>query len=557
MHRIRTKQILLLIVSSLLACSVWSAAPPEAANVAPDIDARLAKFRPVDMPFDHAALNVRERKLVDKLIDACQLLDTIYWHQSDIEGWELVNALKDSTRARDVDLRRLLTINGSRYDLIREHAPFVGNQPRPPGAELYPHDLTKAEVEKYVQAHPEQRAAIYSPFTVVRRDGPRLETVPYHVAYEKWLTPAAKALREAASFSDDEAFAKFLRLRADALLTDDYFQSDVAWISLVDPKFDLIFAPYETYLDDLLGVKASYGAAVLIRNEEESRKLQVYQKYESDIQAALPLPAQDRPSKQGKRSPMEVMNSPYRAGDLRHGYQAVADNLPNDPRIHEQYGSKKIFFKNFMDARVKFVILPIANKLLLPDQAALASADGYLTTTLMHEISHGLGPAYARTSNGRRDIREAIGSDFSGLEEAKADIVGLFGLKWLVDHKAVSANNLNGYYASFVAGTLRTVRFGVAEAHGRAQMMEFNFLSERGAIRWDEAAARYAIDFAKMPDAVAALAKELLEQEATGDSARTRAWYSKYGSMPAQLSKALEATSDIPVDIDPVSAFEQ
>jgi hypothetical protein len=540
----------------LVTGSGWSAAP-ELPNVAPDIAARLAKFRPVDMPFDRHQLTERDRKLFDKLVEACQLLDTIYWHQSDIQGWDLFNALKDSTRARDADLRRLLTINGSRFDLIREHEPFVGNQPRPPGAELYPHDLTKAEVEKYVQAHPEQRAAIYSPFTVVRRDGPRLETVPYHVAYEKWLTPAAKALRDAASFSNDEAFAKYLRLRADALLTDDYFQSDVAWISLVDPKFDLIFAPYETYLDDLLGVKTSYGAAVLIRNEEESRKLQTYQKYEADIQAALPLTAEDRPSKQGKRSPMEVMNSPYRAGDLRHGYQAVADNLPNDPRIHEQYGSKKIFFKNFMDARVKFVILPIANKLLQEDQATLASADGYLTTTLMHEISHGLGPAFARTSSGRRDIREAIGGEFSGLEEAKADIVGLYGLKWLTERNAVPPGNLNGYYASFVAGILRTVRFGVAEAHGRAQMMEFNFLSERAVIRWDAGASRYSIDFGKMPDAIAALSKELLEQEATGDSARVHAWFAKYGSMPAELSKALEATADIPVDIDPVSAFEQ
>ncbi len=541
----------------LLTSSSALAAAPEPASVAPDIEARLAKFRPVDMPFDRTTLSARERQLVDQLVEACQLLDVIYWHQSDIEGWNLFNALKDSTRTRDADLRRLLTINGSRYDLIREHEPFVGTQPRPPGAELYPHDLTKAEVEKYVQAHPEQRAAIYSPYTVVRRDGSRLETIPYHVAYEKWLTPAAKALREAARFADDPAFAKFLKLRADALLTDDYFPSDVAWISLVDPKFDLIFAPYETYLDDLLGVKTSYGAAVLIRNEAESRKLQTFQKYEADIQAALPLAPEDRPSKEGKHSPMEVMNSPYRAGDLRHGYQAVADNLPNDPRIHEQYGSKKIFFKNFMDARVQFVILPIAKKLLPENQAALASADGYLTTTLMHEISHGLGPAYSRTASGRRDIREAIGSEFSGLEEAKADIVGLFGLKWLIDHKALPAENLDGYYASFVAGIFRTVRFGVAEAHGRAEMMVFNFFSERGAIAWDDKAQRYAIDFAKMPNAIAALAKELLEQEATGDAARVHNWFEKYGAMPAQLAKALEATADIPVDIDPVSAFEQ
>jgi hypothetical protein len=234
----------------------------------------------------------------------------------------------------------------------------------------------------------------------------------------------------------------------------------------------------------------------------------------------------------------------------------VADNLPNDPRIHEQYGSKKIFFKNYMDARVNFVILPIAKKLLLDEQAALASADGYLTTTMMHEISHGLGPAFARTSSGRRDIREAIGAEFSGLEESKADIVGLLGLKWLVDRQALPADKLNGYYSSFVAGILRTVRFGVAEAHGRGQMMEFNFFSERGALHWDESAQRYRIEFDKMPDAVAALAKELLEQEATGDAQRVHAWFDKYGTMPPQLSKALETTSDVPVDIDPVMALE-
>ena len=185
-------------------------------------------------------------------------------------------------------------------------------------------------------------------------------------------------MREAAKLSVDPAFAKFLRLRADALLSDDYFESDLAWLDLKDPKFDIIFAPYETYLDGLLGVKGSYGAAVMIRNEEQSKKLALFQKYVPDIQDALPLAAEDRPSKQGLQTPMEVMDTPFRAGDLRHGYQAVADNLPNDPRIHEQKGSKKIFFKNFMDARVTYVILPVAHKLMREDQAAKASAEGYL-----------------------------------------------------------------------------------------------------------------------------------------------------------------------------------
>jgi hypothetical protein len=525
--------------------------------IAPDLATEVAKFKPVRMPFDSSKLTPRERQMVGKLVEACQFLESIYWRQSDPEGLKLYHALAGSTVQRDVQLRRFLRINGSRFDLIRNNAPFVGTSPWPPGRNLYPEDLTKEEFDRYVAAHPDQKAALYDPFTIVRRKGAELVAIPYHVAYREWLDPATKALRAAAALSDDPAFAKFLRTRADALLTDNYFDSDIAWVSLENPKFDVIFAPYETYLDDLLGVKTSYGAAVLIRNDEESRKLDVFQKYVPDIQDSLPLAPEDRPSKRGHLSPMEVMDAPYRAGDLRHGYQAVADNLPNDPRIHEQKGSKKIFFKNFMDARVNYVILPVAKRLLRADQAALASADGYLASTMMHEISHGLGPAFARTSAGQRDIREAIGPSYSGLEEAKADIVGLYGLKWLVDRGNLPKDKLRGYYASEVAGIFRTVRFGVAEAHGRAEIMEFNFYLERGVIARDAASGRYAIDFDRMPDAVAALAKELLEQEATGDRARVEAWFAKYGSMPPELTRALEAASDAPVDIDPIFAFPE
>ncbi len=525
--------------------------------IAPDLEAQAAKFKPVRMPYDAARLTERERQMVAKLVEACQSLESIYWRQSDPEGLKLYHALAGSADPRDKVLRRFLRINGSRFNLINNNAPFVGTAPWPPGRALFPADLTHEEFDKYVAAHPAEKAALYDPWTVVRRKGTGLEAIPYHVAYRRWLDPAVKALREAADLSDDPAFAKFLRLRAASLLTDNYFESDLAWVSLENPKFDIIFAPYETYLDDFLGVKTSYGAAVLIRNEVESRKLDVFQKYVPDIQDSLPLAPEDRPSKRGRLSPMEVMDTPYRAGDLRHGYQAVADNLPNDPRIHEQKGSKHIFFKNFMDARVNYVILPMAQRLFRSDQASLPSAEGYLATTMMHEISHGLGPAFARVSGSRRDVREAIGPLYSGLEEAKADIVGLYGLKWLVNHGDLPAAKLNGYYASELAGIFRTVRFGVAEAHGRAEIMEFNFFSERNVIRRDAATGRYAIEFAVMPDAVAALAKELLEQEATGDRARVEAWFAKYGTVPPELTKSLESASDVPVDIDPISSIPE
>jgi hypothetical protein len=253
---------------------------------------------------------------------------------------------------------------------------------------------------------------------------------------------------------------------------------------------------------------------------------------------------------------MEVMDAPFRAGDLRHGYQAVADNLPNDPRIHEKKGSKKIFFKNFMDARVNDIILPLARRIMRTDQALQASADGCLTAVMMHEISHGLGAAYARREGKQMDIREAIGPVYPGLEEAKADVVGMFGLQWQVEHGALPKTRLPGYYASYVAGIFRTVRFGTAEAHGRAEMMEFNYLAEQKAIIRG-VSGRYIIDYPRMPVALARLSKELLEIEATGDRTRAENWFAQYDKMSPQLKRALDAAADLPVDIEPVFSFPE
>jgi len=525
-------------------------------QVVPDLDRRLAKFRRVEMPFHSSGLTAREVKMVEKLVDASRYLEAIYWRQMDPDGLTLYESLATSKNSKDEALRRYLWINASRFDLLDDDKPFVGTTPMSSGRGFYPQNLTRDQIEQYVKAHPEKKDEIYGSFTVVRWHGDQLEGLPYHIAYRSFLEPAAKDLREAASLSDDPAFANFLRLRADALLTDDYFKSNLAWLDLKDPKFDVIFAPDETYDDGLLGVKTTYGAAVMVRNVDESSKLEMFQKYVADIQDALPLAPEDRPSKRGLETPMEVMDTPFRAGDLNHGYQAVADNLPNDPRVHEQKGSKKLFFKNFMDARVDYVILPVAQKLMLLAQAAKASSEGYLQVTIMHEMAHGLGPAFARTASGKADIRESIGPIFSGLEEAKADIVGLYGLNWLIDRDVLPKSKLQEYYASYVAGIFRTVRFGVAEAHGQAEMMEFNYLSERGAIN-HQSSGRYAIDYERMPGAIKDLARELLEIEATGDRARAESWFKKYGTMPAELRASLSSAAAVPVDIDPVFSFKE
>jgi hypothetical protein len=509
---------------------------------------RLARWKPVEMPYHAETLSARERQEVDKLVEASRDLEAIYWQQSDPKALELYKSTKDP------DLKRLLFINGGRFDLIDENKPFTGTQPIPPGRNLYPAGLTSAQIEAYVKAHPGEKDALYSPYTVLQWQGAKLQAIPYRVEFKKWLEPAAKALREAAGVSDDKDFAEFLRMRADALLSDDYYPSDLKWLDLKNPKIDVIYAPYETYLDDVLGVKTSYGAAILIRNEPESAKLALYQKYVPDIQDALPLGAADRPSKHGQPTPMEVMDAPLRAGDLLHGYQAVADNLPNDPRVHDTKGTKKIFFKNFMDARVNSVVLPLAKYLMPEAQAAQASGEGYLAAVVLHEISHGLGPAYSRVNGKQQPITEAMGPVYSALEEAKADVVGMYGLAWLMDHGALPKNRAQEYYSSYVAGIFRSVRYGVAEAHGRAEMMEFNYLVEQKAV--NRVAGKYAVDFARMPATIASLSKELLTIEATGDRARAEAWFNRYDKMPAELAEAMKAAMKLPVDIWPMFSFK-
>ena len=520
---------------------------------------RAARWKVVAMPYSRAGLTAAEQQMIAKLADALHLADEVYLRQSDLGGYWMYHTTQNP------DLYRLFSINGSRWDLVDRNTEFIGEEPLVPGHELYPFGTTPATIEKYVAAHPEQKDAIYNPWTVVRSApldlnpalsqpvmsmAEKLYTYAYHEAYAEWVKPMAADLRAAAKLSPDAAFAHYLNLRADALLTDDYYASDVAWLDLKDPKIDLIFAPYENYIDGVLGVKTSYGGSILIRNEAESKKLAMYQEHEAAMQQALPIDAADKPSKAGFASPMEVADAPLRAGDLRYGYQAVADNLPNDAKIHAEKGSKTIFFKNFMDARVNYVILPVAEKVMTAEDAKLVSGDGCLTGSILHEVSHGLGPVYAHVGGKQLTINEAIGASYTGLEEAKADVTGIFLAKWLVDQKLLPESELNVVYASYVAGIFRTLRFGTGEAHGRAEMMEFNYLLEKGALKKGDD-GKYGIDFAAMPEAIEGLDTKLLTLEAEGDRAGVEAWFAKYDVMPRELTSALDAAKDIPVDITP------
>jgi hypothetical protein len=516
----------------------------------------------VPIGYAKAGLTAAEQQMIAKLADACHQMDEIYLHQSDLGGWAMYHTTQNEY------ILRLFNTYGSRWDLVDENTSILGEEPMMPGRELYPFGITKADIAQYAAAHPDAKAGLYSPFTVVRsapldlpaqlsepvvRGTPdHLYIVPYHEAYAEWVKPLVADLRAAAKLSPDAAFAHYLNLRADAFLSDDYHASDAAWLELKSPKIDLIFAPRDTTLDGILGIKASYGGSILIRNEAESRKLAMYQQHEAAMQQALPIAAENKPAKDATGTLMEVADAPLRAGNLRYGFQTVAANLPNDPT---EKGTKQIFFKNFVEARVENVILPVAQRVLTPAQAKDVSSEGYLTFTVLREISHGLGPASANVGGRQTAIGDAIGPGYGALEEAKADATGVFLAKWLVDQRLATAAELNAVYASYVAGMMRSLRLGAVDAQGRAEMSELNYLLEQNAIKQALAsgaqAGKYMIDYAAMPGAVESLAKQLLTFEANGDRAGAEAWLAKYDVMPAAMTHALESTASLPVDITP------
>ncbi|MCI0408833.1 MAG: Zn-dependent hydrolase, partial [Acidobacteria bacterium] len=413
-------------------------------------------------------------------------------------------------------------------------------------------DLTRKEFEDYVTAHPEQREALLSGLTVVKRKGKELVAVPYHEEYARWLEPAAKELEAAAAASASASFRRYLTSKAKALRDDKYFQTDCDWIDLKDSPYELVLGPFEVYEDQLMGIKTSYEASVAVRDVQESTRLAAYIAHLQELEDNLPYPEADRRKVAGLASPMVVVRDIYRGGDLRVGYQAAATNLPNDPKVHEKKGSKKIFWKNVFEARVDKVILPISKELMEPSQAKLVTARGVFEDVLMHELCHALGPRYVRGTDEKVPVNQKLGDLYSAIEELKATVAGLVSMAWFFDQGIMPKTTEQEHYASYLGSILRAVRFGVGEAHGRASIVELNFLQERGAIRRDPATARWSVDASKMRGALRELTGQVLEIERAGDRAAAEALFAKYGSISPELAKDLERARSVPVEIEPI-----
>jgi len=551
------KRLLIVLAGAAAACQTstmnttnTTSAPPAASlTVAPDVAQRMAQLPRTVIDYDRSLLNDNERQVVAKLIEASKQIDEIYWRQVAEEN----PAWRGQLAKQGGPAYEYFVANKGPWDRLKGDEPFIGTMKKPEGAAFYPSDITKEEFERYVAQHPEQKDELQGLFTVIRRDGTNLVSIPYSAFYKDFLDPAAAKLLEAAAITNDPTLKRFLTLRADALASNDYRESDMAWMDLAG-NIEVVIGPYEVYEDNLFNYKTSFESFVTVVDKPESAKLSAYAHALPDMERNLPEPEQYKNPNRGSESPIKVVQELYTAGDARRGVQTAAFNLPNDEFVREKKGSKKVLLKNVMDAKFRQSGQPIAMRVLDPSLTSLVSFDAFFNHVLFHELSHGLGPGFLTQPNGQRvEVRIPLKELYSTIEECKADVLGIWNLIYAQQHGLVTAFDEKQLFATYAGLMFRSTRFGVGEAHGRGTAIQWNWLRERGAVT-PIAGGKYTVDFGKARDAVRDLATELLTIEATGDYTRAHALLDKYGKETPEMVAVNATLKDIPVDITPVFA---
>ncbi|MEO8218328.1 MAG: peptidase [Acidobacteriota bacterium] len=522
-------------------------------SFATDVADRMGQLPKTTIDYDHGLLDANQTAVVAKLIEASKQIDEIFWRQVSESNpvWraQLQKQASSSPQAQAA-LNYFLNMKGP-WDSLKKEEPFVLVGPKPPGAAFYPPDMTKEQFESWLPAHPNDKAAFQGLFTVIRRQNGNLVAIPYSQYYRDQLIPAAAKLREAAALAKNASLKAYLNKRADAFLSDDYFASDLAWMDL-NSDIEVVIGPYEVYEDNLFNYKASYESFVTVVDKPESAKLAVYAKHLPDMEKNLPIPDEHKNPNRGSDSPIRVVQEIYTAGDARHGVQTSAFNLPNDERVREAKGSKKVLLKNVMDAKYEQSGKPIAERVLDPSQVSLLSFDAYFNHVLFHELSHGLGPGIIKGPKGEKvEARLLLKDLYSTIEECKADVLGIWNIRYAMDHSLLSSFSKEQLYATDAGLMFRSMRFGLDEAHGRGTALQWNWYREKGGIV-PASDGRFRIDAVKMAEANRSLANELLMIEALGDYNRARTLLDKYGVTNPEIQATIARLADIPVDIDPV-----
>jgi hypothetical protein len=526
------------------------AARAEALRMASEIlQKKIAQFVPVVITADVSDLPANERKALDLLIEAARLLDPIFDRQVWAGNPELAGTLEADTSALGQARYEYFRIMRGPWDRQDHFAPFAVDHTRPRGAGYYPEDLTEEEFRAHVKAHPEQEKALTDTYTVVRRDGGALVAVPYNQAYAEWLEPAAAKLEEAASLTKNKSLARFLRSRAAAFRSNDYYQSDKDWMDL-DSRVEITIGPYETYEDELMGLKAAFEAFVTVADPEASAALVKFKKLLPAMEQHLPVPKEVK-TKRGAESPIRVVDLVFGSGDARASVQTIAFNLPNDERVRKEKGAKKVLLRNVIKTKFDAIMQPVGERVIAAEQRHLLDAEAFFQETLFHELSHSLGPAFVRNDPKKGEIRVALGASYSALEEGKADVMGAYNVLFMIEKGHFPKEFRDKLLVTYFAGLFRSARFGVAEAHGQGAALQINRFIEDGSVRFDEAAASFTVDLDALEKSIEKLVRDMCMWQHEADKAAVDAALARYGVLTPPIEKTLARLSDIPVDIRP------
>ena len=530
---------------------------------AKEIHRMMARFAPTELKVDISHLSDGDRKALVKLIEAARVIDDIFLEQYWAGNHALFAKLQKDTTPLGRARLQYFWVNKSPWSSLDQHKAFLPGVPpeKLKGANFYPEDMTKEEFEGWVKTLPEdQRQLATGFFSVIRRGADKkLTQQPFSQAYKAKLSRGAGLLREAAALTNNATLKNFLNKRAEAYATNNYYESDVAWMDL-DAPIDVTIGPYETYNDEIFGYKASYEAYINIRDDKETNKVAAFSKVLQQIENNLPIDEQYRNPKLGASAPIRVVNEVFAAGDGNHGVQTAAYNLPNDERVTTERGTKRVMLRNVQEAKFQKVLVPIAKVVLAPEEQGDLSFDSFFTHILAHELSHGIGPHRIKVNGAATTPREQLKELYGGIEEAKADVLGLYALQYMMDHRGelgleqvvpAGVEAERQLYTTFLASSFRTLGFGIHEAHGRGMAVQVNYLMDKGAVtaRQD---GTFAVDFGKIKGAVRDLAHDLLMLEATGDYNGAKKMLDELAVIRPPLQKALDRAKNGPTDIRPV-----
>ncbi len=529
---------------------------------AAELNRMIARFAPAPLQVDLSGLSAGDKKALAKLIEAGHVVNHIFMQQLWSGNLALYHKLQQDKSPLGQARLHYFWINKSPWSEIDEHRAFLPGVPakKPAGANFYPGDMTKEEFESWAKTlYPESKDQAQGFFTVIRREpDKKLKMVPYSEEYKADLAKAAALLKEAAALTDNASLKKFLTTRAEAFLNNNYFESDMAWMDL-DAPVDVTIGPYETYNDELFGYKAAFEAYVNVRDEKESAKLAFLGQHLQEIENNLPEDPQYRVPKLGAASPIRVVNQVFSAGDGNHGVQTAAYNLPNDDKVVQQKGSKRVMLKNIQEAKFKQTLEPISKVVLQPAAQQDLSFELFFTHIVAHELTHGLGPHQIKINGRETNPRLELKELYSAIEEAKADVTGLFALQYLMtqaDKGAIQAPLPHGpeaerkLYTTYLASSFRTLRFGLQDSHAKGMAVQFNYFLDHGAFVANSDGT-FSVDLSKMKDAVAGLDRVLLTLEATGNYAGTKELMGKMMVLRPEVQKALDRLKDVPTDIEP------